>query len=81
MSKQTEITIKEGHLGPKGSKEVMIENDRWELSVWVTDHEVQFVINHDSAEFLLVDDTDNGERLTVSTNSLALRFKPSKGGK
>jgi hypothetical protein len=33
----SEITIKQGHLKPTSSKEVVIEDGDWEVSVWVHD--------------------------------------------
>lgn len=57
----TEITIKEGHLNPKTSKEVTIENDNWEVSVWVTDGKVEIVVVNVEDRPLSLTDLDNDE--------------------
>lgn len=82
MSKQTEITIKEGHLSPSGSKEVIVENDRWEVSLHVADGFVRVVVNNTDDRDVSVRDVDNQQFVSFphERSEVYLEFK-AKGVK
>ena len=76
----SEITIKQGHLKPTSSKEVIIEDGDWEVSVWVNGGKLEIIVVNSEDKPIKVTDNDTGEKYSVgyTRTEMSLCFKSGR---
>jgi hypothetical protein len=72
----TDITIREGHLSPRNTKEVIVEDGDWEVCVWVHNGAVDIVVNNRGDRTIRMADTHKGTKFDLDDDrtEVALRF-------
>lgn len=77
----SEITIKQGHLKPTSSKEVVIEDGDWEVSVWVHGGKIDIIVVNREDKTISIRDEDSGLSLlghAAERTTAALSFKSGR---
>lgn len=75
----SEITIKQGHLKPASTREVVIEDGDWEVSVWVHGGKVEIVVVNREDKTIRLTDTDTGDRLDIGSNRTEVALRVHSG--